>query len=1562
MKRCAAATSRPQASGAAAVIKRPRTAGECQAEPRRLPVAAAAPAAVTADVTMTGTDGAQLGSIATTVGMMVATPAPVGRVSLHEAFDALADRFGSRPAAEDDHGVVWSYAQVRDASLCLAGGIADLLRKHGEQGTMQGQDQAARPWRVPLALLAQRTCPWLAASVAAMRLGMPLLGLSGDLRSPEEAQRNREAVQEHRPSLLLVDGALKAEATAIALAAAARASPPPVAELEVLLAAGPLRGVGCEVLGSAESRSAEDVLYFCYTGGTTSASKCVAVTHRMALHELETYPEIAPLQCTDRVLHQSSAYWGASCFGIVDVAWACGGSLVLTEAGAGPMEVAATIQRAGVTVAGVVPSVLEALEHTQAPSLRVIFTWGEALAPATGARWARHAALLDLLIASEYWLILYADHGARLAEGCNDSSRPGFRTVRGAMLTLRRPETEGPRGAGEDEEVKDGEVGELYMAGPMVSSVGYTMAEKNCGAFVDLPLGPGKAAVKHFRTRDLARRRPDGSLEYCGRADGFAKVGGKWLDLAAVERDLLGAGCKEASLVWDEQAKQRHAAVALAPVATARRSLTECSHELRRRLPQDTNLHILPELPHNPATGKVHRGRLVEQVAAAAAGSIPTPAGATGRRLGRSLLWGLLLAAWAGIRGGLLLSLAWPLAPNLLALAPDGLHEGLAGYVANWAGWHRGGVKLLGSLAALRALPHITLLLLDGHATGLEPLGGLVEEGIGLVGMALIASRTAAPWLRWLLATAGANHARHRGGAAAWQWAFWIGWPVLGEQWYSDADCWGDGRKEEVKTTTQALKSLRRLLAAKQAGGEPGPISELRCCSYCWDWHADGGLWHGYWYCKDCTVGWEAYRKQRREDGYAMESPLDTPDESPWYSPRWLPEVDVVDFTPEEVQRASALVPSRGDLGATSKDSAQHVATTPIGRIAEKCTGIDASDPTASLASLESLKIIALVSALRRELGYDLSAADVARCESLAELEALCKQQMDHSSEGGVQEQEVATNGHAREQRWAVHAIPRFWRAPVGWLLRLHELPQERAMRAACAALLWKHPALRAQPYPTPGDDAVAQLCNHAAAMVLVFRSLLHGAANGLFTEAAAGLLAAWPRVSERPPWRGAATDGTPAVATAVGDATIVPQGGALEEAHFQWLRFEQEADLQLAAQMRSRSRGFQMPVSIAVLVLAGARGDATAQKQPAVEAASPRAAGEGGACRLQVASSNGNSKGKDVAYLHVAVNHAVSDAPCVVPLVTDLLALHQAAAEEAALGQAAPLPELAAAALRRAALPPVPNGLAVQEARLAAALLPKRQDLVPTLPHAVDIANQAFPTKRPGYDHYVRLLSGGCRVLEAGSGVLGVPTDHLLVVAIAVAYATLAHLAEVKLMLIVPMRDGWGEERAIANFASTRCLALSLTGRTLFAAALDLSRRLRRREWDLTDPLEDHRDSIFINVRDLPKLGGASAVVEPVNTKRRSTRQVRNAMEMFVDKESSQSWTLSIGLRYDLQGDEFSRALRSCLWRAAVEPLGPSVVPLLPARPPPKPLRSAASAGCSEADETSEGEASAAS
>lgn len=326
--------------------------------------------------------------------------------------------------------------------------------------------------------------------------------------------------------------------------------------------------------------------------------------------------------------------------------------------------------------------------------------------------------------------------------------------------------------------------------------------------------------------------------------------------------------------------------------------------------------------------------------------------------------------------------------------------------------------------------------------------------------------------------------------------------------------------------------------------------------------------------------------------------------------------------------------------------------------------------------------------------------------------------------------------------------------------------------------------------------------------------------------------------------------------------------------------------------------------------------------------------------------STNNGSSSHDVAYVHVAVNHAVCDAFCIVPLIADLLALHEAAvkaerdatlsdkkgtlAEIAARSRqrARDIGTLADKALEIASLPRAPNGLELQTARLRHALDPKSKAI-----DVNDFCYNVFSPRRPGHDCYVRIKASGCSLLESGSSILGIPPDHLLVAITAAAFACITGRPEVRLSLIVPLRDGTGEGNCIGNFATTRHLTLLLGKRSLLSVALDLSQRLRRRDWELSDVINDDGDYLFVNVRDIPKLEGARAVMEDADTTKSSSNFVKTIMEMFVDKESQSSWAYIIGIRNDLDGNRFGQALKKALWNISVDPLA-LAIPCLP--PPP--------------------------
>ncbi|CAL1174046.1 unnamed protein product [Cladocopium goreaui] len=244
-----------------------------------------------------------------------------------------------------------------------------------------------------------------------------------------------------------------------------------------------------------------------------------------------------------------------------------------------------------------------------------------------------------------------------------------------------------------------------------------------------------------------------------------------------------------------------------------------------------------------------------------------------------------------------------------------------------------------------------------------------------------------------------------------------------------------------------------------------------------------------------------------------------------------------------------------------------------------------------------------------------------------------------------------------------------------------------------------------------------------------------------------------------------------------------------------------------------------------------------------------------------------------------------------------------------------------AEAVLEHTKLPVAPDGLAIAEERLQGSVLGTK---VPGWEERLDLLHNSCPPRKRGYDHYVKFTPSAGRVLEAASSVTGIPTDHLLVAALAASLSFAQRISEVKLTLIVPMRDGPGHGQAVSNLASTRHLSVWAQERSLFDIAFELSSRFRRRDWHTCQLLDDNGDRLFINLRGIPAFDGAVPVIEPQDTTRKPTRFVRNIVEMFADQETLHSWTMWMGLREDVDASAFSRALRKALWGLATCPLNP--------------------------------------
>jgi len=507
---------------------------------------------------------------------------PNSFASFADAFDHWAKVYPESCAVTDGKEN-WSWLQLQGTSLVVASHVEELLQ--------------AGPVDVA-AILSRRCCLWLAATVGLIRCGVPFVWMGCELSKgrEKELQRNEDILQTLQPQLILLGPELPQEMVA---------QLPKCRTLMLEKAQIPL---------SVERRPQRSNALLCFqlTGGTTGSSKCVEVTQQMALHELAAYPKTFPeLSHEDRVLQHTPVLWAASAIGQIDIAVSCGATLCIADT----MD-QESIHRHQVTILGCVPSSLEALQPSEVPTIRWIFTWGEGMPAALAQRWRSGdgVRLVELLISTEYWLSLYS-------EGRHPrSGRSVYKAVPGAEVAVLTTLDENTQ-----QLCQEG-TGELCLRGPMVTT-GY---RGRATSFVEATDGAGS----YFKTSDIVTVGSNPTLvEFKGRSDMMIKVGAQFTDLSETEKRLkeallpppenTGSGVAQEVVVLpagiavdDTPSNDAPAHVFVSVLGAGQRaSAARLLARARALVPTSAALHFLSKpLPKDPLSGKVDRASLLESV------------------------------------------------------------------------------------------------------------------------------------------------------------------------------------------------------------------------------------------------------------------------------------------------------------------------------------------------------------------------------------------------------------------------------------------------------------------------------------------------------------------------------------------------------------------------------------------------------------------------------------------------------------------------------------------------------------------------------------------------------------------------------------------------------------------------------------------------------------------------------------------------------------------------------------------------------------------------------------
>ncbi|HEV7518415.1 MAG TPA: amino acid adenylation domain-containing protein, partial [Thermoanaerobaculia bacterium] len=353
----------------------------------------------------------------------------------------------------------------------------------------------------------------------------------------------------------------------------------------------------------------ESLAYVIYTSGSTGRPKGAMNSHRAVVNRLRWMQSAYGLEASDAVLQKTPFSFDVS---VWEFFWpiAVGARLEVAIPGGhqDPDYLSATIARAQITTLHFVPAMLSAFLDARGLQrcrpLRRVIASGEALS----------AELVAGFYARLPWSELHNLYGPTEAavdvtswacrRGAAVRAVPIGRPIANLRIHLLDPALA---------PVALGIVGELYIAGVGVGRGYVCRPDLTAEKFVPDPYA-AEPGARMYRSGDLARRLPDGAIEYLGRTDHQVKIRGLRIELGEIEA-VLGQhpGVREAVvLVREDRPGDKRLVGYVTPTAEPGPTPEQLRSFLAERLPGymvPAAWVLLAELPLT-ANGKVDRRAL----------------------------------------------------------------------------------------------------------------------------------------------------------------------------------------------------------------------------------------------------------------------------------------------------------------------------------------------------------------------------------------------------------------------------------------------------------------------------------------------------------------------------------------------------------------------------------------------------------------------------------------------------------------------------------------------------------------------------------------------------------------------------------------------------------------------------------------------------------------------------------------------------------------------------------------------------------------------------------------
>jgi myxalamid-type nonribosomal peptide synthetase MxaA len=346
--------------------------------------------------------------------------------------------------------------------------------------------------------------------------------------------------------------------------------------------------------------STENLAYLIYTSGSTGTPKGVLVPHAGLGNLTADKIRTCKVDATSRVLQFFSFSFDASIPEVV-MALGAGATLCLgTSASLQPgLALVNLLREQHITHMTLTPSALAALPFEALPALEMILVGGEACAPELITQWSKGRLFINAYGPTEVTV-----NASMQPCGNGHSLLPTVRPSANKQLYVLDQHLQ---------LVPIGVPGELYIGGMGLARGYLNHPIKTAEAFIPNPFSetPGS---RLYKTGDLVRTHPNGSIEFLGRVDHQVKVRGFRIEPGEIEAVLNQHPHIMTSVVMarEDSPGTKRLVAYVVPDANATLTTSELRRVLRTQLPDymvPAAFVQLETLPLSP-NGKVDRQSL----------------------------------------------------------------------------------------------------------------------------------------------------------------------------------------------------------------------------------------------------------------------------------------------------------------------------------------------------------------------------------------------------------------------------------------------------------------------------------------------------------------------------------------------------------------------------------------------------------------------------------------------------------------------------------------------------------------------------------------------------------------------------------------------------------------------------------------------------------------------------------------------------------------------------------------------------------------------------------------